>query len=356
MKPKRAKRAHICVVNTCTVTATGDSKGRQLIRQLARRNPGTRTIVMGCYATRDPKAVAELPGVFEVVRTSGNFPTFWTASASWNPQRGSATLTVVKEPTSRSRTVILRCTYCIIPQVRPGLQSRSPEDIEEEVKRLLDRDSRNRTHRDPRGALRCRHHPGTFQSSPLSTSPSLPRLDRIPVAGECGFRDRGPRINGLHPCRGRLQTSLPPVPPGLQSGSNSYLDECGDATPPNSFSTRSTRCELTHRPAFTTDAIVGFPGETEEEFSETVSVCRQAGFSKIQSFPSAPSRNSSGRRARPNSPGGSKGPLASTRRDRTRTGLRLSSSLMGQTLEVLVERPQPIAPVSSPARTDVMCQ
>ena len=55
---EEGESADICVVNTCTVTATGDSKGRQLIRQLARRNPGTRTIVMGCYATRDPKAVA----------------------------------------------------------------------------------------------------------------------------------------------------------------------------------------------------------------------------------------------------------------------------------------------------------
>ena len=44
--------ADLCVVNTCTVTGEADSKGRQLIRQLARRNPGTRTIVMGCYATR----------------------------------------------------------------------------------------------------------------------------------------------------------------------------------------------------------------------------------------------------------------------------------------------------------------
>ncbi len=44
--------AELCVVNTCTVTAEGDSKSRQVIRQLARRNPGTRIVVMGCYATR----------------------------------------------------------------------------------------------------------------------------------------------------------------------------------------------------------------------------------------------------------------------------------------------------------------
>ena len=49
--------ADLCVVNTCTVTGTGDAKSRQVIRQLARHNPGTRTLVMGCYATRDPQSV-----------------------------------------------------------------------------------------------------------------------------------------------------------------------------------------------------------------------------------------------------------------------------------------------------------
>ena len=62
--------ADLCLVNTCTVTNTGDSKSRQVIRQLAKKNPGTKTIVMGCYATRDPQAVSELPGVIEVVTSA----------------------------------------------------------------------------------------------------------------------------------------------------------------------------------------------------------------------------------------------------------------------------------------------
>ena len=48
------EQADLCVVNTCTVTHEGDSKSRQTIRQLAARNPGTRIVVMGCYATRAP--------------------------------------------------------------------------------------------------------------------------------------------------------------------------------------------------------------------------------------------------------------------------------------------------------------
>src|SRR5262245_16045603 len=66
--------ADLCVVNTCTVTSNGDSRSRQVIRQLARQNPGARTVVMGCYATRDPQAVAKLPGVFEVVTDKRELP------------------------------------------------------------------------------------------------------------------------------------------------------------------------------------------------------------------------------------------------------------------------------------------
>ena len=69
-----AETADLCVVNTCTVTGDGDYKSRKIIRALARDNPGTRTIVMGCYATRDPVAVGELPGVFEVVTDKRELP------------------------------------------------------------------------------------------------------------------------------------------------------------------------------------------------------------------------------------------------------------------------------------------
>src|SRR2546421_9096009 len=60
------ERADLCLVNTCTVTREADAKGRQLIRRLAAANPGSALVVMGCFATRDPKAVAGLPGVTKV--------------------------------------------------------------------------------------------------------------------------------------------------------------------------------------------------------------------------------------------------------------------------------------------------
>src|SRR5258708_22278162 len=53
--------ADLCVVNTCTVTAEADSKARQIVRQLAKHQPGAQTVVFGCYAAREPEALARLP-------------------------------------------------------------------------------------------------------------------------------------------------------------------------------------------------------------------------------------------------------------------------------------------------------
>src|ERR1700752_647682 len=59
--------AELCLVNTCTVTHEGDAKGRQVVRRLARDNPGAALVVTGCYAARDPESVRKLPGVTHVV-------------------------------------------------------------------------------------------------------------------------------------------------------------------------------------------------------------------------------------------------------------------------------------------------
>ena len=66
--------ADLCIVNTCTITGEGDAKSRQIIRRLHRDNPDARIIVMGCYATREPAAVAALPGVAEVIKDKRELP------------------------------------------------------------------------------------------------------------------------------------------------------------------------------------------------------------------------------------------------------------------------------------------
>ena len=71
---QEAEPADLCIVNTCTVTAEGDSKSRQIIRRLARDNPASKIVVMGCYATRAPEEVASLPNVTEVLTDKRELP------------------------------------------------------------------------------------------------------------------------------------------------------------------------------------------------------------------------------------------------------------------------------------------
>src|SRR3974390_3868781 len=66
--------ADLCIVNTCTVTMEGDAKSRQLIRRLHQENPKGAIVVMGCFATRDPAAVAGLPGVTKVITDKRRLP------------------------------------------------------------------------------------------------------------------------------------------------------------------------------------------------------------------------------------------------------------------------------------------
>src|SRR5207253_334124 len=66
--------ADLCVVNTCTVTSQADSKARQVVRQLAKRQPGAQTVIFGCYAANEPETLAKLPGVVAVVEDNRELP------------------------------------------------------------------------------------------------------------------------------------------------------------------------------------------------------------------------------------------------------------------------------------------
>src|SRR5262245_57636799 len=118
--------AELCVVNTCTVTAEGDAKSRQLVRRLHQGQPGAAVVVMGCYATRDPDSVAKLPGVTHVIADKHRL------------LEGLKDFGVERLPSGIGRFdghqrafvkvqdgCLLNCSFCIIPKVRPVLRSRS---------------------------------------------------------------------------------------------------------------------------------------------------------------------------------------------------------------------------------------
>ena len=281
--------ADLCVVNTCTVTTTGDSKSRQTIRQLSRRNPGARTLVMGCYATREPQAVAALPGVFEVVTDKRELPDVLQRLGIVDIPSGISHFNGRKRAYVKVQDgCILKCTYCIIPQVRPGLQSRSPDVIEEEVRRLIDNGYKE--------IVLTGIHVGHFGVDMTRGRSGLPpfrlwhlfrQLDRIP--GEWRMRLSSletAEINHDFIAAADCEHLCPHFHPALQSGADTVLRRMRRRYSVSRFLEKLERIrECLDHPAFTTDVIVGFPGETDAEFEQTLETCRQAGFLKIHIFP-----------------------------------------------------------------------
>jgi threonylcarbamoyladenosine tRNA methylthiotransferase MtaB len=283
--------ADLCIVNTCTVTAEGDSKSRQVIRRLARENPASKIVVMGCYATRAPEEVAGLPNVTEVVTDKRELPdllgrfgvTDVPTGISGFGRRHRAYVKV-------QDGCLLRCTFCIIPYVRPQLASRPLPHILDEVRRLVDRGYRE--------VVLTGIHLGHYgvdwnRGAPRERWTRLSHLVRAIAALPGDFRVRLSSIEATEVTRELIDVMAehpdkvcPHLHISMQSGSDGVLRRMHRRWGSRRF---IDRCRLLQerldRPAITTDVIVGFPGETDAEFAETVDVCREVGFSKIHSFP-----------------------------------------------------------------------
>jgi threonylcarbamoyladenosine tRNA methylthiotransferase MtaB len=336
--------AELCVVNTCTVTAEGDSKSRQVIRQLARRNPGTRIVVMGCYATRAPEEVATLPAVSEVITDKRELP-------DWLSRWG-----VVDVPTGisgfggRQRAYVkvqdgcmLNCSFCIIPTVRPHLASRPVEHIVDEVGRLVKNGYREVVLTGIHlGHYGVEWNRGRDKSEWRRLSHLLARLVDLP--GE--FRLRLSSIEATEVTRELIavmaanpERICPHLHISMQSGSDEVLRRMRRRWGRQRF---LDRCQLVKEaldtPALTTDVIVGFPGETEQDFQDTCAACEEAGFSKIHIFPFSARRGTPAAAMADQTPPEVKadrvrrlGELEVRLRD------RCFAALQGRRLEVLVE-------------------
>ncbi|MEX0824780.1 MAG: tRNA (N(6)-L-threonylcarbamoyladenosine(37)-C(2))-methylthiotransferase MtaB [Pirellulaceae bacterium] len=283
--------ADVCIVNTCTVTSEGDSKSRQMIRRLARKNPQSRIVVMGCYATRAPHEVAKLPNVVEVVEDKRELPDLMSRFGVVDVPTG------LEGFSGRQRAYVkvqdgclLRCSYCIIPKVRPELTSRPFEHIVQEVTNLVSAGHREVVltgiHLGHYGVDWNRNKP---KDEWIRLAHLVERLAEVP--GE--FRIRLSSIEATEVTRELIEVLrryrdkvVPHLHVCLQSGSDSVLRRMRRRWGTRMF---LDRCRLLNealdQPALTTDVIVGFPGETDDEFQQTLDTCRSAGFSKIHAFP-----------------------------------------------------------------------
>ena len=287
----KGESADLCVVNTCTVTAEGDSKSRQIIRRMHRENPDARIVVMGCYATRDPESVGELPGVTEVVTDKRELPDLMGRFGVVDLPTGISGLT------NRHRAYVkvqdgclLNCTYCIIPTVRPNMYSRPMSEIIEEVKRLAE----NGFSEIVLTGIHLGHYGVDFnKGKPKCQWTRLSGLVDQLCELDGDFRVRLSSIEATEVTRELIDVMkrhsrrvCPHLHVCLQSGSDRILSRMK-----RRWSRKHIidRCELVKSeldlPAFSTDVIVGFPGETEKDFNDSLDACRQIGFSKIHMFP-----------------------------------------------------------------------
>lgn len=283
--------ADLCIVNTCTVTAEGDSKSRQLVRRLARDNPDARIVVMGCYATRAPDEVADLPGVVEVVTDKRELPDLLGRFG------------VIDVPTGISRFgdrhrayikvqdgCLLRCSFCIIPYVRPELASRPLDDILAEARRLIDGGYKEIVLTGIHlGHYGVEWNRGKKKSDWIRLANLVERLASL----EGDFRIRLSSIEATEVTRELIRVMAenpdrvcPHLHISMQSGSDDVLRRMRRRWGSRRFIDRCMLVkESLDRPAITTDIIVGFPGETDEHFEQTCAAAREIGFSKIHVFP-----------------------------------------------------------------------
>jgi threonylcarbamoyladenosine tRNA methylthiotransferase MtaB len=341
------EEAQLCVVNTCTVTGEGDAKSRQLIRRLHQANPRAALVVIGCFATRDPDAVRRLPGVRQVITDKERL------ADELRPYGVTVRPAGISRFDNHQRAFVkvqdgclLNCSYCIIPTVRPTLRSRPVEDILDEVRRLTDAGypeivltgihlghygldlSRGR----PKAEwvrlwhlLECLAAlPGDFRIRLSSLEAAEARDDLIRVlAGH-------PRIcPHLHLC--------------LQSGSDRILAAMKRRYRRAGFLERCRRlAEALEQPAFTTDVIVGFPGETDADFEETCAVVRTVGFSRIHVFSYSPRAGTPAAALNdPVPPQVKARRRQALRRLEVEQAQRYYRSLIGRRLDVLVEGADP---------------
>jgi len=285
-----ARGADLFVINTCTVTETATAEAQRTVRNLARRFPFAEITVTGCAADSHPQEFLGLPGVRLVVTHDEK------ASLCDDP-RLAATDTApsifdlqISRFDRHTRAFLkvedgcdLNCSFCIIPKVRGTAVSRPLESAVDEAKRLVDNGYKE--------IVLTGVHLGSYGKdlAPRSLLPDL--VERLlGVAGLARLRLSSIEANEISEPLIALMAAGPRFCPHLhvplQSGDDEVLRAMRRRYNSRQYLAACERVsERVADPSFTADVIVGFPGETEAQFENTLEVCRRVGFSRIHIFP-----------------------------------------------------------------------
>ncbi|MED1863195.1 tRNA (N(6)-L-threonylcarbamoyladenosine(37)-C(2))-methylthiotransferase MtaB [Fictibacillus nanhaiensis] len=293
--------ADVYVINTCTVTNTGDKKSRQVIRRAIRKNPDAVICVTGCYAQTSPAEIMAIPGVDVVVGTqdrSKMLNYIQQYKEERMPINGVSNIMKarvyeeldVPAFTDRTRASLKIqegcnnfCTFCIIPWARGLLRSRNPEDVLSQAQQLVDSGYKEIV-------LTGIHTAGYGEDmKDYSFAKLLDDLDKN-ISGLKRIRISSIEASQISDevieVMGRSDKVVPHLHIPLQSGSNTVLQRMRRKYSMEMFGERLDRLkEALPGLAITSDVIVGFPGETEEEFMETYQFIEKHKFMELHVFP-----------------------------------------------------------------------
>ena len=299
------EEADVYVINTCTVTNFGDKKSRQLIRKVKRQNENAIVAVVGCYAQTAPQELMKVEGVNLVIGTKDRAQIVEMVE-NYDVSRGveNHVTDIMKErvfePLSiqklanRTRAYLKiqdgcsqYCSYCIIPYARGPIRSREPQEVLAEVKRLADNGFKE--------VVLTGIHVASYGKDRRDTS-LLEILRQVhEVEGIERIRFSSIEPNVVTEEFAQAMAELPKVCDhfhlSLQSGCDKTLKEMNRKYDTEKYrqAAATLRKYLPHV-ALTTDIIVGFPGETEEDFQASYDFAKKIGFAKIHVFPYSPKR------------------------------------------------------------------
>lgn len=295
--------ADVFVINTCTVTNTGDKKSRQIIRRAIRQNPDAVVCVTGCYAQTSSAEIMEIPGVDIVVGTQDRHKLLdyiQQFQEERQPINGvgnimkNRTYEELEVPyfTDRTRASLKIqegcnnfCTFCIIPWARGLMRSRDPEKVVEQATQLV-----NSGYKEI--VLTGIHTGGYGQdlknynlAQLLRDLDTIEGLERIRISSIEASQLTDEVIDVI----GNSNKVVRHLHIPLQSGSDDVLKRMRRKYTMAHFSERLTKLhQALPDLAVTSDVIVGFPGESEEEFQETYDFIVNHHFSELHVFPYSP--------------------------------------------------------------------
>jgi threonylcarbamoyladenosine tRNA methylthiotransferase MtaB len=291
--------ADIYIANTCTVTHIADRKSRHWLRLARRRNPRALIIATGCYAQRSHQELASLADL--VVDNTVKQHLLAIIQALSLEERGlgegEAKQSQALAATVRTRSLIKiqdgchgPCTYCIVPKVRPREYSLPSSQIIDEIKQKVALGYKE--------VVLTGTKVGSYKDAALSTSEGSGTDLRDLV--QCILRDTGIerlRLSSLQPSEisseflalWQDERLCRHFHLALQSGSETVLQRMKRSYSLDQYQrTINLIKERIPEVAITTDIMVGFPGESDEEFEQSYSFCQQAGFANIHVFPFSP--------------------------------------------------------------------